>query len=187
MVNDDFYLKGKLLLSMPSLQEGPFSRSLVYICMHDAEGAMGLIVNKTIEDIKLADVFKQLKISEDWVSGDIPLQLGGPVEYQRGFILHSNDHSFSGTLKLDNLSMSSSTEALNEIAKGNSPKNYLIALGYAGWGKQQLDQEIQRNMWLSLPFDEELVFGCQNEDKWEKAMEQLGLSPHSLSSVAGHA
>jgi putative transcriptional regulator len=180
-------LKGQLLLSMPSLSEGPFSRSLIYLCTHDAKGAMGLIVNKPVGDMCLADIFKQCNISDYQIDDDMPLQLGGPVDNQRGFILHSNDYSFNGSLKLDNLSMSSSTEALSQIAHGKQPRRYLIALGYAGWAERQLDKEIQRNMWLNLPFDEELVFGYSNQEKWNKAMEKLGISAHSLSATAGNA
>ncbi len=184
------YLTGQLLVAMPGMTDPRFERAVIYMCVHSLdEGAMGLIVNKPLPDVRFGDILSNLKIparSDSCTA--IQVHRGGPVQTQLGFILHSGDYQKDGTLVVDSeISLSTTTEVLRAIAEGNGPNKNLMALGYAGWDSRQLDDEIKRNAWLNVPADVDLLFSRDYDSKWEKALAKLGIAAHQLSSVAGHA
>ena len=185
--SDRGYWQGQMLLASPGIGDTRFERSIVYLCHQGKDGALGLVINKVAEKIQFTDVLDHLSIpfSSDFES--ISVHVGGPVESSRGFVLHSPDKKFNGTIELGELAMTASADILKHIAAGKGPKDYVFLLGYAGWGTGQLDKEIASNAWLHLPFDSDLIFGEDNKDKWSRAMDQLGISPHLLSGVSGNA
>lgn len=180
-------LAGSFLIAMPDMQP-PFHRAVIYLCAHTPENAMGLIINKPLEDLNFTDVLENLNIIPTTPSCQaILVHRGGPVETQRGFVLHSCDYTRDGTLVLDDhVALSATTEILKSIACGAGPRSNLMALGYSGWGPGQLDMEIKRNAWLSVPADPELLFSTDFDSKWERALAKLGVSASLLSPVAGH-
>ena len=179
---------GQFLAAMPAMSDPRFERSVIYICAHSAEGAMGLIVNKPLKDIKLPEILGQLGIETKNACENIHIHRGGPVETARGFVLHSADYERDGTLKVNSeICLSATTDILRAIASGEGPQRSLMALGYSGWGSGQLDDEIKQNAWLNIPGDDELLFSEDFEKKWERALAKIGVSPALLSGVAGHA
>ena len=181
------YWQGQLLLASPAIGDSRFERSIIYLCHQGKDGALGLVINKVAEKIQFTDVLDHLNIPFSSDFERISVHVGGPVESSRGFVLHSPDKRFSGTIELGSLAMTASADILKQIAIGQGPKEYVFLLGYAGWGSGQLAKEIDSNAWLHLPFDSELIFGSDDGDKWSRAMERLGISPHLLSSVSGNA
>ncbi|MCB2108666.1 MAG: YqgE/AlgH family protein [Rhodobacteraceae bacterium] len=182
------YLTGQFLVAMPAMGDPQFERTVIYLCHHAAEGAMGLIVNKPLTDLKFPDVLEQLKIEPTEPCDRILVHRGGPVDRARGFVLHSTDYDNQGTLKVnDAVALSATTEILRAIANGQGPRHSLMALGYSGWGEGQLDNEIKQNAWLNVPADEDLLFSIDVDKKWERALGKLGISPALLSGTAGHA
>lgn len=182
-------LAGKLLIAMPTINDAQFSGSVIYLCTHSDEGAMGLIINKVMPSLKFSDVLTQMKMTASGSFQDLPVFFGGPVETGRGFVLHSSDYRAPKDTVLlpDGLALTATRGILNAIAGGNSPAKALFALGYSGWGSGQLEEEIAQNAWLTADCTEELVFGSDCALKWERALAQLGVNPASLSSTAGHA
>lgn len=182
------YLTGQLLVAMPGIGDERFDKTVIYICAHSDEGAMGLVVNREIDSLTFPDLLEQLNIEPDLGAQPIQVQFGGPVESGRGFVLHSPDYVQDGTLVVDNsIALTATVDILRAIADGEGPKNTMLALGYAGWGPGQLDMEIRSNGWLHVPADEELVFGGDLDAKWEQAMTKIGIDPRMLSDAAGHA
>ncbi|MBL8643526.1 MAG: YqgE/AlgH family protein [Rhodospirillaceae bacterium] len=182
------YLVGQFLVAMPGMADPRFERTVIYLCAHSAEGAMGLIVNKPMKDIKLPEILTQLGIESKKPCDKIQVHRGGPVETARGFVLHSADYDREGTLKVNSeICLSATTEILRAIAAGEGPKSSLMALGYSGWGRGQLDDEIKQNAWLNVPGDEALLFSEDVDLKWERVLAKIGVSPHLLSGEAGHA
>ncbi|MGB0920075.1 MAG: YqgE/AlgH family protein [Alphaproteobacteria bacterium] len=182
-------LEGQLLIAMPAMGDPRFERSVIYMCAHGPDGAMGLIINKRADEISFPALLKQLKIKTDpGMSFDIPVQSGGPVETTRGFVLHSTDYEQSSTLRVSpQIGLTATVDVLRKIAHGRGPEKALLALGYAGWSAGQLEDEITANGWLHGPADPDLLFGADIERKWEKALAQLGIDPLLLSQDAGHA
>lgn len=182
-------LCGKLLIAMPDLSGDTFSKSVVYMCAHSDEGAMGLIVNKPAPDIRFSHLLEQLEIETKPGLRDIRVHIGGPVENARGFVLHTDDYkSEGGTLDVhDRISMTATMDVLEDIAQGRGPDTSLLALGYAGWGPGQLEDEIANNAWLTCDPREEIIFGRANEHKWSAALKVLGIDPVLLSGAAGRA
>jgi putative transcriptional regulator len=182
-------LTGKLLIAMPGMGDPRFDRSVIFLCAHSGDGAMGLIVNKPAPDLVFADLLDQLGIASG--PGDIrlPVHVGGPVEHGRGFVLHSADYGRAGaTLGIDGrFGMTATLEILEDIAKGRGPRDALLALGYAGWGPGQLENEIQLNGWLTAEARESLVFATPNAEKWAAALGEIGVDARLLSSSAGRA
>lgn len=181
---------GRLLVSMPQMQDSFFARSVVYICSHSNDvGAMGLIVNKTIDSFTIKELYVQLKIEPiPRSSRQQPVHFGGPVETGRAFVLHSADYRDEGTLGLgDEFAMTTTLDILRATGKGVGPRQHILALGYAGWGRGQLESEIKTNGWLSVPADTGLVFDADNDSKWRRALAKLGVSPELLSANTGHA
>jgi putative transcriptional regulator len=183
------HLDGKLLIAMPAMGDPRFERSLIYMCAHSEDGAMGLIVNKPATELKFADLLEQLNITVSDAAREIRVHLGGPVEHGRGFVLHSHDYeSLESTLKVDDrFGMTATTDILEDLSQGDGPENCLLALGYAGWGPGQLEGEIQANGWLTCDATYDLVFAKGDADKWEAALASLGISPSFLSSTGGTA
>lgn len=180
-------LTGSLLVAMPGMADQSFARSVIFLCAHSREGAMGLVVNKVLDDLTLPGLLKQLNL-ERGAAGDEPIHYGGPVETSRGFVLHSADYLQESTLVInERMALTATVEVLKAIARGAGPERKVLTLGYSGWSAGQLDAEIQANGWLSVPADEEIVFGGNNDDKWERALAKLGISPAMLSGEAGHA
>jgi putative transcriptional regulator len=182
------YLAGQLLIAMPTMQDPRFSRTIVYMCAHSSEGAMGLVVNRTLKQFTFLELLDQIGIPARGATADIRVHFGGPVESGRGFVLHSGDFQTDGTLVVEeSVALTASVDILKAIADGRGPRRSLLALGYAGWGPGQLEGEIQANGWLSVQSDEALLFDGDLDTKWERAMAKLGVDSRMLSDVAGHA
>lgn len=186
---DKPYLAGQLLVAMPGMMDPRFTKTVIYMCAHNADGAMGLVVNKLIESLSFPDLLAQLGIESVGIGDQIKIHFGGPVESSRGFVLHSPDYRRDATLIVDEqVALTATVDILKAIAIGSGPRRSLLALGYAGWGPGQLDDEIKANGWLHVAADDDLVFGAGNvEDKWDRAMAKLGIDPRMLSDSAGHA
>ncbi|MCB1531999.1 MAG: YqgE/AlgH family protein [Alphaproteobacteria bacterium] len=187
--NKNAYLTGKLLLAMPSMSDPRFHKAVIFICVHDEQGAMGLVVNHDLPHLSFDGLLDQLGIASDiHVNVSLPVMSGGPVESARGFMLHTNDFNQKDTIKIDErFSVTGTLDALADVAAGKGPENMLFILGYAGWSAGQLDQEIQDNAWLVVDPDPEIIFAKDPEIKWEKAVSTLGFDPVMLSGDAGHA
>ena len=186
---DPLDLTGKILIAMPGMGDPRFAHSLVFLCAHSADGAMGLIVNKTMGKMTFSDLLEQLSIEESANSRPIPLHFGGPVEGGRGFVLHSSEYrSQISTLPVDDFfAMTATQDVLEEMAQGEGPDKALMALGYSGWGPGQLEAEIGENGWLICDSGFDLVFDLADDKKWEAALNTLGINPLTLSASAGHA
>ena len=185
---ENVYLSGQLLIAMPGMTDPRFEKSVIYVCAHNSDGAMGLVVNREIDSLTFPELLQQLEI--DPAAGNDPVRVlfGGPVEQARGFVLHSPDYLQDASLVVDeNVALTATIDILRAIAEGKGPANCLLALGYAGWGAGQLDSEIKSNGWLSVDADVDLVFGCDLDEKWERAMAKIGIDPRMLSDDAGHA
>ena len=190
------YLDGQMLIAMPRMRDERFARTLIYICAHSSEGAMGIVVNQPASNIKFPDLLVQLDVISDSdlirlppSAGAIQVLKGGPVEPGRGFVLHSSDYFVeNSTLPIDNgICLTATLDVLKAIAKGNGPGNALLALGYAGWEAGQLETEIQENGWLHCSADPDLIFGLDVGNKYDRALKKLGIHAGMLSSEAGHA
>ncbi len=188
LYNDSPYLSGQLLVAMPGIGDPRFEKTVICICAHSEEGAMGLVVNRVIENLTFPDMLKQLGIEAVPAAKKIQVHFGGPVEAGRGFVLHSSDYTHEGTLMVDEgVALTATVDILRDIAEGVGPKDTLLALGYAGWGGGQLDRELSTNGWLSVPADKELVFSTDLDSKWDRAMAKIGIDPRMLSEDVGHA
>jgi putative transcriptional regulator len=189
------YLEGQLLVAMPVMTDRRFARSVIYMCAHSAEGAMGLIVNQRAPHIGFRELLKQLKIAPDdgdeivFCEAEMDVHVGGPVETGRGFVLHSSDYyAADSTLAIDEgVSLTATIDILKAIAAGKGPDKAILALGYAGWRAGQLESEIAANGWLHCPADLDLLFDRNLEQKYERAMSKIGIDPSHLVSEAGHA
>ena len=187
------YLDGQLLLAMPNMTDPRFDRSVIYMCSHSEEGAMGLVINNCAVNIDFPGLLDQLDVDFDQQDAghemqEVILHAGGPVETGRGFILHSADYIQDSTLIIsETVALTATVDILAAIAQGEGPQNYIIALGYTGWGAGQLESEIQRNSWLNIEPDEELLFRTDLDLKWARAMAKLGIDISMLSTHAGNA
>jgi putative transcriptional regulator len=185
---DTTWLAGQLLIAMPAMADPRFAQTVIYICAHNAEGAMGLVVNRALETPRFAELLAQLKVEPLPPAREIRMCSGGPVENARGFVLHSTDWTGEGSLKVDeNIALTASLDVLAAIAGGAGPAQALLALGYAGWGPGQLDGEIGANAWLTAPADPGVVFDAEDATKWRRALAQLRIDPLLLSAEAGRA
>lgn len=189
-------LEGQFLVAMPSMTDRRFARSVIYICAHSDEGAMGLIVNQRAPNITAPDLLERLGITtrseDDTVSNDVmglSIQVGGPVESGRGFVLHSADYfAEESTLTIEQgICLTATIDILKAIARGEGPDRAILALGYSGWSPGQLESEIQANGWLNCPADPEIIFDDEFDTKYRRAMAKLGIDLSHLVSDAGHA
>src|SRR6202453_2151883 len=190
------YLDGQMLIAMPAMLDDRFARSLIYICAHSSEGAMGIVVNQPAANINFADLLVQLEVIQDTDliqlprrAGAVQVLKGGPVEPGRGFVLHSSDFFIeNSTLPIDEgICLTATIDILKAIARGDGPVSAILALGYAGWAPGQLENEIQGNGWLHCTADSELIFGTDPGAKYDKAMKKIGIDLGMLSNEAGHA
>ena len=182
-------LTKQLLIAMPSLQDTNFSRSVTVVCEHNDTGAMGIIINQPTT-ICVDELINQLEMGdkEILVSNHSPVYAGGPVHIDRGFILHDSDRQWDSTHIIDNdLMLTTSEDILVGIATGNGPENSIVALGYAGWGAGQLEQELAENAWLTVPYEAKIVFNTPVNERWQTAANKLGIDLHLISNEAGHA
>ncbi len=184
MMFEERYLSGKCLIAMPDMQDENFAGTVIYLCSHSQSGAMGFVINQKIQDFSFADLAARLPVR----SCNINLYRGGPLEKVRGFVLHSTDYIKGDTVVIDNeMAVSSSLDILNDIACGSGPQDNLIALGYASWQPGQLEQEIVNNCWMVANPGRELIFRTKDEEKWQKAMDELGIDLIHLSPRSGRA
>jgi putative transcriptional regulator len=190
------YLDGQMLIAMPAMMDERFARSLIYICAHSSEGAMGIVVNHPAPNINFSDLLVKLNVipAADVIqlptrAGGVKVMRGGPVETERGFVLHSADFFIeNSTLPIDDgVCLTATIDILKAIARGEGPASAILALGYAGWAPGQLETEIQGNGWLHCAADPELIFGPDTGGKYEKALRKIGIDLGMLSSEAGHA
>jgi putative transcriptional regulator len=190
------YLDGQLLVAMPGMGDERFARTVIYVCAHSPEGAMGIVVNKPAADLSMKDLLVQLDIipETDLIRlpnrvGRMQVLMGGPVETSRGFVLHSPDFFIDqSTLPIDEgVCLTATVDILRAMARGEGPHSAVLALGYAGWSAGQLESEIQANGWLNCPADPELIFHSALDLKYELALRKLGVDPVMLSMDAGHA
>jgi len=186
--SEDGYLTGQLLVAMPQMLDERFVKTVIFMCAHTEDGAMGLVVNKILEDIDFPDLLDQLDLNPAAGGTDIRVHFGGPVESGRGFVLHSSDYQQDATMVIDEqIALTATTDILRDIAEGDGPQSSLLALGYAGWGPGQLDSEIQANGWLSVDADPGLIFGNEPDKIWQGALAKIGIDVSMLSGDAGHA
>jgi putative transcriptional regulator len=190
------YLDGQMLIAMPTMGDERFCRSVIYVCAHSTEGAMGIIVNQPAANVSFSDLLVQLEvippneiIQLPGRAGGVKVLKGGPVDTQRGFVLHSSDFFIeNSTLAIDEgICLTATLDILKAIARGKGPHNAILALGYAGWAPGQLENEIQHNGWLHCTADPELIFGQDTGGKYEKALKKIGIDLGMLSTEAGHA
>jgi putative transcriptional regulator len=190
------YLDGQLLIAMPVMEDERFARSVIYVCAHSADGAMGIIVNRPAGSIDFPQLLRQLDIVDEAapieLSDDgetVKILRGGPVETSRGFVLHSSDYTIKdATLPIDDgICLTATLDILKAIAHGTGPRQAILALGYAGWAPGQLESEIQHNGWLHCPADPELIFGRDTDEKYQRALKKIGIDLGMLSNSAGHA
>lgn len=189
-------LEGQLLIAMPHMPDKRFARSVIYMCAHSADSAMGLIVNQRADDITFPDLLENLKLIEDSETdglpagvGDMPIQVGGPVEAGRGFVLHSPDYfNEDATVAVDSrICLTATVDILRAIARGKGPRRSILTLGYAGWSAGQLESELLANGWLHCPSDPEIIFDRDLDSKYERALAMIGIEAGHLVSQAGRA
>jgi putative transcriptional regulator len=185
----DNFLEGKLLIAMPGMPDPRFEKSVIFICAHSSNGAMGLIVNKPLEGLSFRELMEKFEIAVTSDGGDTPILFGGPVNMGRGFVLHSADYNHDqATLPITaEISLTATTDILTAIAQGTGPMQSLLALGYAGWGEGQIEDEILANGWIHCDGDPSLIFSTPYEEMWETAIATLGADISGLSTEAGRA
>jgi putative transcriptional regulator len=199
MQDDDAFgasLAGQLLIAMPQMADERFAHSVIYLCAHSAEGAMGIVLNQRAPSLSFPDLLRQLDIISDDENIRLPdpaarmqVHRGGPVETGRGFVLHSGDFVIANsTMPIqDGICLTATLDILRAIAEGRGPSQAMLALGYAGWGAGQLETEIQENGWITGPADAAIIFDGALDSKWDRALAKIGVDPGMLSSEAGHA
>jgi len=180
-------LTSHFLIAMPAMSDPNFSRTLTFICEHNERGALGIVVNRPI-DVTLAVLLRQVDITfEDSPAYEQPVFFGGPVQFDHGFVLHRPVGDWKSTLPVGELGLTTSKDILEAMVDGRGPTQQLVALGYAGWAPGQLEDEIRRNGWLTVPADADLIFNVPPESRYDAAMHALGITAASLSEEAGHA
>lgn len=180
-------LTDHFLIAMPTLGDPNFQRTVTYMCQHGDDGALGIVINRPI-DLKLADILGQMEIKvESQNIGATQVYYGGPVQPERGFVIHDGTGQWDSSLAVtDSIMLTTSRDIMEAIASGNGPDNMLVALGYAGWGGGQLEQEILQNAWLNAPAQNQVIFDLPADQRWKSAAEQMGIDLDLLSSTAGH-
>jgi putative transcriptional regulator len=183
------FFTGQLLIAMPGIGDPRFERALILICAHDQHHAMGLAVNHPVDGLTVPDLLERLGVASDIVAPPDLVLLGGPVERERGFVVHTDDYQGPSSLEVGGgVALSATRDVLQAIAhEAERPRRSLLALGYAGWGEGQLENEIKQNVWLTCEADEDLIFGSDHIVKWGQALAKIGVDPKRLSAVAGRA
>lgn len=190
MIDEADSLNGKLLIAMPSLEDPRFERAVIFMCAHDQKGAMGIVINKTVDDLTLSKLLEDLSINlhDKDKTDSIPVFVGGPVETRRGFLLHSSDFESKDTIKVNkDYAVTGTIDALKEAMSPEGPQSHLFALGYAGWDAGQIEKELIENSWLVCEADKDLIFSTDIQEKWGKALSLLGVDPLKLNSTYGLA
>ena len=181
-------LAGHLLIATSVVQDSCFARSVIYLCAHSGDGAMGIIINYPVENIAIGDIFEQLDIDSKHATRNIPIHFGGPVEANRGFVVHSSDDDTQDSLiNKDGIAVTASISILQKLAEGNGPAQGMLVLGYAGWSAGQLESEIEGGSWIVVPASKQLVFDSNNATKWNLAISSLGFDMGHFSTIVGHA
>jgi len=181
-------LTGQIIVSMPSLEDERFYKTVIYMCAHSSEGSMGIIINKKIDYDLYPDLLEQLGIDKPLDKKKLFIRYGGPIESGRGFVLHSDDMIRKETLNIDKgVALTSTAEFFDDLSIGKGPKNSILALGYAGWAPGQLEAEILQNSWMSLPIDTSFLFDDEVSRKWTQAYKIMGVDPNNLSFQSGRA
>lgn len=182
------FLTNQFLIAMPALSDPNFNRTVTLICEHNGDGALGLVINRPT-DMSLGDIFAQMSLEEPAAdSASLPVLQGGPVQQERGFVIHDGTTEWNSTLMVaDGIRVTTSRDILVSMAKGDGPDNAVVLLGYAGWGAGQLESEMAANAWLTVPANEEIIFGLPYEERWRKAAELIGVDIRTLSGDIGHA
>ena len=181
-------LEGKMLIAMPGMSDPRFERSVVYLCAHSDQGALGFVINKTVQNITFEDLLEQLELNGDETISAPPVHFGGPVETERGFVIHTSDYAKGDTAEQDgDIGITATLDILRAIAEGRGPEKSILVLGYAGWAPGQLEQELSANGWLHCDANLDLVFAQDNDRKWDRALASLGVDAGMLSSDAGRA
>ena len=182
------YLTGKLLVAMPYMADSRFVHAVIYVCGHDEYGAIGLVINKSLNSLSFTDLLIQLDITPFPSARTVQMQAGGPVEVSRGFVLHSTDYHSDSTVRVgENFCITATLDILRTLAQGQGPRKFLLALGYTGWGSNQLEQELQDNYWMVVEPSEEIVFNSALDFRWRASMASLGVDPLTLSLDSGRA
>ncbi len=182
------FFGGQCLIAMPGMQDDRFERSVVYVCAHTQEGAMGLTINRPIKDLSFFSLLSQLNIDRPLQFDPPPILAGGPLDVIRGFVLHSPEYNSTATLAMTGLtSLTVTTDIIRDISQGIGPKNFLITLGYVGWGAGQLENEVKENAWLPIDASTDLLFSLSPEKKWNYALQKIGIDPARLSAEQGKA
>ena len=180
-------LSNQFLMAMPGMVDGEFAGTVIYLCEHGPKGALCLVINRPT-DLSVAGLLEKIDLNlEIALPQNAAVYFGGPVHTDRGFVLHSPSGSFSSSIRLGQLALTTSRDVLEAVARGNGPDKMLVTLGYAGWGAGQLESEIAQNAWLTVPANADVIFATPPEDRYAAALKLLGIDPAMLSSVAGHA
>ena len=191
-MDDHAQLTGKILIAMPGMRDPRFERSVILICAHSEDGAMGFVVNRPLPDLQFGELLVQLGIDREAEAREVPVHFGGPMEPGRGFVLHAlpgegpSEHEGQARIAPE-IGMTTTRDILEDLARGAGPEKAVLALGYAGWGPGQLEGEMLANGWLTAERDDELLFGRDDAGKWARAIRGLGVDPSLLSQKAGHA
>ncbi len=182
-------LVGKTLVAMPGIGDPRFNRSIILLCAHSDDFAMGLVLNKPMDDLTLPQLFDQLEIKQDIRVPDSRVLDGGPVGTDRGFVVHSNDYFSEGTTVdvTDSLCMTATRDILEAMAAGGAPQNATLTLGYSGWGPGQLEKELAENAWIVAPSSTDIIFGEDHSKKWQQVLDLIGIDPSRLASAGGQA
>jgi putative transcriptional regulator len=186
---DDGFFSGQLLIAMPGISDPRFERAVILVCAHDERHAMGLAVNRPVEGLTVPDLLVRLDIKSEIKAPPDLVMMGGPVERERGFVVHTDDYRSEDSLEIGlGMTLTATRDVLEAMAAAEGhPRRALLALGYAGWGAGQLEDEIKENVWLTVEPDEALIFGDDYERKWTRALGKLGVDPERLSFAAGRA
>lgn len=188
MEGEGEWLTGKMLVAMPNMLDPRFEKSIIFICSHSPDGAMGLVINRLFGEVNFQGLLDQFDVRLTEGAQDKPVLCGGPVEPIRGFVLHSADYNEEATTSITpDISLTATVDVLKSLAIGQGPAKSVVLLGYAGWMPGQLETEIQSNGWLIAPADNEIIFNENYEGKWESALNKIGVAPSMLSTDVGHA
>jgi putative transcriptional regulator len=187
VIMSESYLNNQFIVAMPTLMEPIFHHTVTFLCQHTNEGALGIVINRSSE-MKLGEIFKQMEISvKSLAAAQVPVFAGGPVQQDRGFVVHTACGDWDMTLPVsEDISLTTSRDVIEAIAAGEGPEQYLIALGYAGWGEGQLEREILSNSWLNTPFAKQILFETPVNQRWNAAASQIGININELTTLAGH-
>ena len=182
------YLAGQLLVAMPQMDDDRFRNTVLLVCKHDGESAMGLVINRPMDNLHLDQMAEQIGVGTPRFFGDTPIFNGGPVEQSRGMVLHTADHVLPGSINInDRVAMTSNIKIISEISNGCGPSDFLITLGHASWSAGQLERELRGNVWLTMPFEQDIIFGQEMDSTWASCYNRLGASAASISPVSGNA